>query len=488
MPVTAAGWFARRGDAPPPVIIQGGMGVGVSSWQLASTVARAGQLGVVSGVALDTVLARRLQSGDPGGHARRALAHFPGPALAERVLERFFIPGGVPDGEPFRPVHRIGLLPRRQADELVVAGNFVEVFLAKEGHDGLVGINYLEKIQLGAPAAVYGAMLAGADVVLVGAGLPTEYPRLLDALAQHAPARLSISVDGALPGEQHALHLDPAEVLGTVPAPLRRPMMLAIVSSASLVSYLARDPATCPEGFILETPIAGGHSARPRGRMTLTDGGEPVYGPRDEFDLAKVRGVGLPFWLAGGYATPQRVAEARAAGAAGVQVGSAFALCRESGLDPVLRKRLLAEAAAGTLEVRNRPDASPTGFPFKVAQLAGSVADDVVHAARLRRCDMGYLRTPYRRPDGRVGYRCPAEPIDVYVRKGGCADDAQAARCLCNGLMATIGLGQYREGGYIEPPLVTLGQDLEFLPALLAKGDYGAADVINFLLGGPAAV
>lgn len=60
-----------------PRIIQGGMGVGVSSWQLARAVAEAGQLGVVSGTALDVVVARRLQDGDPGGHVQRALAQFP---------------------------------------------------------------------------------------------------------------------------------------------------------------------------------------------------------------------------------------------------------------------------------------------------------------------------------------------------------------------------------------------------------------------------
>lgn len=458
------------------------MGVGVSSWRLANAVARAGQLGVVSGVALDTTLARRLQDGDPDEHVRRALAHFPVPALAKRVMERFFVPGGLPDGQPYRPVHHIGLLPRRQAEELAIVGNFVEVFLAKEGHDGLVGINYLEKIQLAAPSAVYGAMLAGVDAVLVGAGLPTEYPRLLDALAQHAPARLSIAVDGALPDDQYALHINPPDLLGVVPAPLTRPKLLAIVSSASLVSYLARDPVTCPDGFILENPVAGGHSARPRGKLTLTENGEPKYGPRDEFDLAKVRAAELPFWLAGGYAGPGQLATARAEGAAGVQVGSAFALCRESGIDPALRRRMLAAAADGTLVIRNCASASPTGFPFKVAQLPGTVADEEVYASRTRRCDLGYLRTPYRRPDGQVGYRCPAEPIDAFIRKGGCVEAATATRCLCNGLMATIGLGQRREGGRTEPPLVTLGQDLAFLPALAKHGEYGAADVISYLL------
>ena len=60
-----------------PIIIQGGMGVGVSGWRLARTVAETGQLGVVSGTALPLVLTRQLQLGDPGGHLARALAHFP---------------------------------------------------------------------------------------------------------------------------------------------------------------------------------------------------------------------------------------------------------------------------------------------------------------------------------------------------------------------------------------------------------------------------
>ena len=71
-----------------PRIIQGGMGVAVSGWPLARAVALTGQLGVVSGTALEVVLARRLQLGDPGGHLRRALAHFPVPGVADRILRR----------------------------------------------------------------------------------------------------------------------------------------------------------------------------------------------------------------------------------------------------------------------------------------------------------------------------------------------------------------------------------------------------------------
>jgi hypothetical protein len=55
--------------------------------------------------------------------------------------------------------------------------------------------------------------------------------------------------------------------------------------------------------------------------------------------------------------------------------------------------------------------------------------------------------------------------------------------CLCNGLIASIGLGQ-RRAGSVEPPIVTIGQDLSFLPKLLPPGrqSYTAADVVAYLL------
>jgi len=65
--------------------------------------------------------------------------------------------------------------PTRRGQELAVVAGFVEVFLAKEGHRGLVGINFLEKIQLPTPATLYGALLAGVDYVLVGAGIPRTH-------------------------------------------------------------------------------------------------------------------------------------------------------------------------------------------------------------------------------------------------------------------------------------------------------------------------
>ncbi|GAA4057321.1 nitronate monooxygenase [Actinomadura miaoliensis] len=465
-----------------PVLIQGGMGAGVSGWRLARAVARTGQLGVVSGVALDALLARRLQLGDPGGHLRLALGRFPVPEVTERILRRYFVPGGIAPGRPFRPVPRLGLRPSRARDELIVAANFAEVWLAKQGHDGPVGINYLEKIQLATPAAAYGAMLAGVDYVLMGAGIPTQIPALLDALAANETGELTVTVAGAEHGRTVAF--TPSALTGETPlAPPARPRFLAIVSSAVLAMYLHRSPVTRPDGFVVESPVAGGHSAPPRGRLRLDEAGEPVYGPRDRVDVTKFTALGSPFWLAGGHAAPGAAAAARSSGAAGIQAGTIFALCRESGLDPRLRRRLVQAAAAGNLRVRNDPAASPAGFPFKVAALPHSLSEPDIYRDRPRLCDLGYLRTPYVRANGAVGYRCPAEPVDDYIRKGGAPEDTAGRRCLCNGLVAGIGLAQHRPDGYTEPPLLTLGQDLGFLPDLLGGhgGDYTAADAVDYL-------
>src|SRR5690242_15976889 len=99
------------------------MGVGISSWQLARAVAQTGQLGVVSGTALDAVIARRLQDGDPGGHILRAMREFPLPDLAERVLARYYRPEGR-GGRPYLPIPRLALRRGRGGDELSVVGNF----------------------------------------------------------------------------------------------------------------------------------------------------------------------------------------------------------------------------------------------------------------------------------------------------------------------------------------------------------------------------
>ena len=474
---------SRWPDRPLPRVIQGGMGVAVSSWRLASEVARAGGLGVVSATALDLVLVRRLADGDPDGAMRRAMAAFPYRGAAQEALDAYFVPGGRAPGQPYPRAPKASMRPSAEDQRLAVLASFAEVWLAKEGHDGLVGANYLEKIQMATPAAVYGAMLAGVDVVLVGAGIPRAIPRLLDDLATHHRAELPVDVLGS--SELHQVRLDATELFDDAPVPVRRPALVAIVSADILAAHLAKDEATRPDGFVVEGPTAGGHNAPPRGKPVFDEIGQPVFGTRDDADLARVAAAGLPFWLAGGRGTPDALGAALAAGASGVQVGTAFALSTDSGLAPHLRAEVVDRLRAGTLEVRTDAYVSPTGFPFKVAQVPGTLSDPDVAAARRRRpCDLGYLRRPYQRPTGTVGYQCPAEPVDVFVRKGGTEEGAAGRGCLCNSLLATVGLGQVLDDGTVEPPIVTLGTDLDAARRLaeLHPDGWSARDVLAWLL------
>jgi nitronate monooxygenase len=466
-----------------PQIIQGGMGVGVSGWRLARAVAAAGQLGVVSGTALELQLARRLQLGDPGGHLRRSIVRFPDQELAARVLARYLVPGGIGPAARFARVARPSVDLPPELVELMVLGNFVEVDLARQGHGGKVGINFLEKIQLPTLPALYGALLAGVDYVIMGAGIPLEIPGVLDILCRHQPVSLTLDVAGQPKDRPVRSHFDPA-VIAAPRSPLARPFFLPVISSASLAQVLVKRANGRVDGFVIEAPTAGGHNAPPRGPAQLNAAGEPLYGERDEVDLVKIRALGRPFWLAGSYGRAGLLAAARAQGAAGIQVGTAFAFCRESGLAGSLREAVLRQALAGTASVHTDPLASPTGFPFKVVQLEGTLSEPALVAERRRICDLGYLRQLYRREDGAVGFRCPAEPGPAFLRKGGAAAATLGRKCLCNGLVANIGLGQRRAGGLTELPLLTAGDDLATVGALaeVGGGDYAAADVLHMLL------
>ncbi len=457
------------------------MGVAISDWKLARAVALQGQLGVVSGTGIAIVLTARLQEGDPTGAMRRALAAFPFQDAAQRVLDRYFVEGGIPRGQPYRRPPMWKMTPSRELEELTVVANFVEVFLAKEGHDNPVGINLLEKVQMPTMASLYGAMLAGVDYVLMGAGIPLQIGGILDKLANHEPTQYRLDVLNAT-GE-HYLHFNPRALFPEVSGTLKRPRFLPIISSFVLAQALLKRSSGRIDGFVVELPIAGGHNAPPRGQMQLNARGEPIYTEKDRVDLEKLAKLGLPFWLAGGYGNPDKFAEALALGAAGIQVGTAFAYCDESGMDPEIKRRVIQKVLAGEIDVLTSPTVSPTGFPFKVVQLEGTISDSSVYEARRRVCDIGYLRHLYEQ-DGKIGFRCPAEPVEHYVKKGGNLEDTVGRACLCNALGSTTGLIQHRRDGSAEPPIVTSGDDLVNIGQFLPEGatHYSAADVIAKLL------
>lgn len=466
-----------------------------------------GGLGVVSGTGLEIVYPRLLQDGDPGGHVRRAFAELSRrqPALAGEVREifdKYYIEGGRAPGAPYKPVPvcrltRVdGFRPgpdsfweiSREMQVLVLAANFAEVWLAKEGHDKPIGINFLRKVERPLPWGLYGALLAGADYVVVGAGSPDELPAMIDSLARHKPAVMSFKVYGTRSDSGNFYAAVRPASLNAGGEALPRPKFLAIVSSFGLAKELAGNPVTRPYGFVVEGSEAGGHSAAPA-IMRFDAAGKPllVYTDKDRADIGAIAGLGLPFWLAGAYASHARLKEARALGASGIQFGTLAALSSQSGMEPGLRSRTLKLLAAGELKVTNAL-VSPTGFPFKVARVPGTVSEEAVYRERKRRCDIGLLQTPYLKPDGSLGYRCPAEPVDAFVAKGGRAQNTAGRVCLCNALLAAAAVPQVHPDGYVEPPIVTLGEDLDSareLTASLPPGHetYTIGKALKFLRG-----
>ncbi len=469
-----------------PIVIQGGMGVAVSSWPLARAVSQMGQLGVVSGTGLDAVVMRRLQLGDVGGHIRRALNHFPFPKAAARVLDRYYIAGGKAADAPFAPHPMVRTFMTPEGVELCIAANFAEVYLAKENHGGIVGVNYMEKLQLPTLPSLFGAMLARVDYVLMGAGIPRAIPGILDRLSRGEPVELPLDVYGADPSDHFVDRLDPKEIFGADAPSLHRPRFLAIVSSATLAVALARKASGRVDGFVVEGPTAGGHNAPPRGPLHCNRRGEPIYGLRDRPDLEVFRSLGRPFWLAGSYDSPEKIAEALAAGAAGVQVGTILAFCEESGLDASLKCAGHSNVPPG----HGRRFHGPGGFADRIpvqglvasrhAVRRGGVSGS---AASLRFGLFASVLQKARRLARLAMFRGRRGRLCGQGRSGGCNRRAQVSlqRPAC----------QRRPGqqydGRRELPLATCGDSIGDVRRFLhsARSDaYSAQDVLDYLMSG----
>ena len=341
------------------------------------------------------------------------------------------------------------------------------------------------------PRAAYGAMLAGVDYVLMGAGIPREIPHLLDELAAHrrrstspstSPARDRRHVHGrprpARP--RSATHLPaaaPADVprhrlrarAGRLPRPRRR----APAPTAS--SSRARAPAgTTPRRaarlVLDETGAAGLRPARRR-----------PTSPRSPPSACR---SGSP----GGYGTPGGAAPRRARPAPPASRSARSSRCaRSPASTPSSASSCWSSCAPAPSTVRT--DAARLADRLPVQGRRSSPARSrtpAVYDARPRLCDLGYLRTPYRAQERRVGYRCPAEPVDVYVRKGGDPRGHRGTRSACATRSSpTSASARHRTDGYVEKPLLTLGEELGGARHLLRRHPSGwtAGDALDWLLG-----
>ncbi len=456
-----------------PLVIQGGMGIAVSSYHLAKAVSMAGQLGVVSGTAIDAVMAMRLHYGDILGNVRRSLNNFPVKEIGQQMIDKFYN-----TNNKIKQMFKFtmpSLNMSQEKENEIVTANFSEIFLAKEGHKGIVGINFLEKIQFPNLAGIYGALLAGIDYIIMGAGIPKEIPAVIEKLTRHEKVEYTCNVENAK--EPKKMVFDPSR-FGLSNLKLKRPKFLAIISSNILAATLMKKSPVSPDGFIIEGHQAGGHNAPPRVSGVFNENGEPLYGEKDIVDLEKVKELNVPFWLAGSYGTKEGLKKALAAGAAGIQAGTVFAFTKEAGFTDDIKQKVIS---SDSINIKTDPLASPTGFPFKVADIAGSLSDNEIYNKRQRVCNLGYLRTAYEKDDGSIGYRCAAEPVEMYVKKGGREENTRGRKCLCNALMAAAGFPLTCKSGEEEKPLITMGDD--YKSVISRPYGYSAEDVVKEITG-----
>lgn len=308
----------RIGEREVRPLVQGGMGVGVSAHSLAGAVAREGCLGTVSSIDL-----RRLH----------------------------------PD--------LMRALGRSRDKQAIEAANLValerEVRAARElsGGNGAIAVNVMRAVSQYAPY-VRAACAAGADAIVVGAGLAMDLPELAKDWPKVA--------------------------------------LVPIVSEARAASLIVRRwqrRGRAPDAIVVEHPrYAGGHL----GATRL----EEVADARFDFErvLPEIRSVlheagldpdRIPLIAAGGINSPGRVQAALRAGASAVQVGTPFAVSAE-GDAHVNFKKVLAGAKPEDIVVFM----SVAGLPARAVRtpwLANYLEKEAVLKKRARKrtvCTLGW--------------------------------------------------------------------------------------------------
>jgi nitronate monooxygenase len=316
-------------------IVQGGMGVGVSLYPLAKAVAREGGLGIISSACLDRLLSKR---------NNKKLNTY------EAVYE--------------------------------------EVSLSKI-ENGFAGINIMAALQRDYNDSVKGALDAGADAIISGAGLPLNLPAI---------------------------------------QPPKDTALIPIVSSARALDIICKKWEKLgyrPDAVVLEGPLAGGHLGFRIDQVDLESNRLENLLPPVK-DLAMKNG-NIPVIVAGGIYTHEDIVRFMAMGADGVQMGTRFLATEESSATEAYKQAVVL-AQEEDIVVAHRPG-SPCGLPFRVIKQSPMYVSSL---KRLRppKCDKGYVLM--KDAEGKYTI-CPAK------------QDNENYFCICNGLLSSGGYNPDKE-------------------------------------------
>jgi nitronate monooxygenase len=318
-------------------IIQGGMGVGVSLYPLAKAVAQEGGLGIVSSACLDRLVSKRT-------------------------------------GKKF--------------DSYEAA--YEEVSLSKVA-GGFVGINIMAALGRDYNKSVTGALDAGADAIISGAGLPLNLPAI---------------------------------------QPPKDTALIPIVSSARALDIICKKWEKLgyrPDAVVLEGPLAGGHLGFRMDQVDLESNLLETLLPQVK-DRA-VKCGDFPVIVAGGIYSHEDIVKFMSLGADGVQMGTRFLATEESSATDAY-KQAVVSAKQEDIVVAHRPG-SPCGLPFRVIKQS-PMYQSSLKRLRTPKCDKGYVLLK----DSEGAFTiCPAK------------DDNENYFCICNGLLSSSGYNSDKEEG-----------------------------------------
>lgn len=318
------------------------MGVGVSLSPLASAVAREGGLGIVSSACLDRLVSKRT-------------------------------------GKKFNTYEAA----------------YEEVSRAKAA-GGFAGINIMAALVRDYEDSVKGALDAGADAIISGAGLPLTLPAI---------------------------------------QPPKDTALIPIVSSARALDIICKKWGKIgyrPDAVVLEGPLAGGHLGF---KMDQID----VESNRLENLLPPVKDMAVkygdfPVIVAGGIYTHGDIVRFMEMGADGVQMGTRFLATEESSASEDYKNAVVGAKDEDIL-VAHDPG-SPCGLPFRVIKQSPMFVS-ALKRLRPPKCDKGYVLLKDK--EGKFSV-CPAKASNEHHF------------CICNGLLSSAGYNPDKE-----EPLYTVG-------------------------------
>jgi nitronate monooxygenase len=298
-----------------PIVI-GGMGVDISTAELALEAARLGGIGHISDAMVPTVADRRFKTSFVKDKLK---LHKYNVANADKSSVRF----------------DLGHL--EEATRLHVGRTMDE----KRG-DGLIFINCMEKLTMNAPketlrVRLTAALDAGIDGITLAAGLHLGSFALIEDHPRFRHAHLGIIVSSL------------------------RALQLFLRKNARLNRL--------PDFVVIEGPLAGGHLGFGMD-WAKYDLATIVVEIRD---WMKAEGLDLPLIPAGGIFTGSDATGFLEGGAAAVQVATRFTVARECGLPEDVQQEYF-KASEDDIEVNG---ISPTGYPMRMLKNSPAIGDGI---------------------------------------------------------------------------------------------------------------